>query len=291
MTPKCALQIRSTFGTDILMQKTGSFWGREPRSSTLPKKMMKEDEKSHMDMQTLWGRWGWSYWKTTIQEENLLKWSHVTKHFEIEGHTSMWSANLGFWLKGARPIVTLASNAGDVKHLSQRTRDSVKGGSLTRRKFQRYEEVERDRIWREFSWIQKNDGKNSRPKAPKPHDRTPEHRIKKKCNREQKKDVVTSWGAVTSARGDQSTLQVRTLQQTVDEWEEVRRDKCPMGQGAHVLRRPTDVPISVFRRRREGPCRSLCVWQKRVEENKARSRKERTFCRVDFSWIPDAQDT
>ena len=25
MTPKCALQMRSTFGTDILMQKTGSF--------------------------------------------------------------------------------------------------------------------------------------------------------------------------------------------------------------------------------------------------------------------------
>ena len=56
MTPQCALQMRSTFGTDILMQETGPFWGREPRSSSLPKKTMKEDEKSHMGMQTRWER-------------------------------------------------------------------------------------------------------------------------------------------------------------------------------------------------------------------------------------------
>ena len=90
MTPQCSLQTRSAFGTDILMQETGSIWWREPKSSTLPKKTMKEDEKSHMDMQTLWGRWGWSYWekkkKKTTQEENLLKWSHVTRHLEVEEH-------------------------------------------------------------------------------------------------------------------------------------------------------------------------------------------------------------
>ena len=63
----------------------------------------------------------------------------------------MRSANLGFWLEGARPVVTLASKVGDVKHLSRRTRDSVKGGSLTMKKFQRYEEVEWDSIWKEFS--------------------------------------------------------------------------------------------------------------------------------------------
>ena len=32
---------------------------------------------------------------------------------------------------------------------------------------------------------------NSRPKAPQPDGGTPERRIKKECNREQKRDVVT----------------------------------------------------------------------------------------------------
>ena len=52
----------------------------------------------------------------------------------------------------------------------------------------------------------------------------------------------------------------------------------------------TDVPISCFRRRREGPSRSLCASLKRVEENRQGTEKNHIY-RVDFRWILDAQGT
>ena len=110
----------------------------------------------------------------------------------------MRSANLGFWLEGAPPIVTPASKVGDVKHLSRRTRDSVKGDALNRKKLQRYQELKNGPY---LEGIQLNPEElyqicerrigNSRPKAPQPHGGTSEHKTKKECNCEQKKDVVT----------------------------------------------------------------------------------------------------
>ena len=47
MTPQCALQMRSTIGSDL--DAGDRFTGQwEPSCNTLLKKMMEEDEKSHM---------------------------------------------------------------------------------------------------------------------------------------------------------------------------------------------------------------------------------------------------
>ena len=78
--PKVDFDARWLVGRWLDMDGSGEEYTKqmsrpEPRSSILPKKMMKEDQKSHMGMQTLRVRWGWSYWKTTIHEENLSKWS------------------------------------------------------------------------------------------------------------------------------------------------------------------------------------------------------------------------
>ena len=223
MNPQCALQMRSTFGTDILMQERGSFWGREPRSSTLPKKMMKEDQKSHMGMQTLRGRWGWSYWKTTIHEENISKWSFGNRRpCEYEVWESWFlvercTANRYACIECGRCQTFITKDTGQCewRFVNQEevseVRRSGKGqyleGNSVESRILTEELLTLRGSWKTIPYqISEGVSGNSRPKAPQPHGGTPEHRTKKECTLEQKKDVVTRCNAVTAARGDQSTL-------------------------------------------------------------------------------------
>ena len=72
MTPQCALQMRSAFGTDILMWRQVHLrMGR--RSSTLPNKMREEDQKVASAYKHCEEDPEDPVWKTRMQEENKLK--------------------------------------------------------------------------------------------------------------------------------------------------------------------------------------------------------------------------
>ena len=218
MNPQCALQMRSTFGDRHFMQETGSFWGREPRSSTFPKKIMKEDQKSHMGMQTLGGRWGWSYLENDDTRGKHIELSTCNKAFGNRRPCEYKVCESWFLVERCTANRYACIECGRCQTFITKNKGDEKGGSLTRKKFTHLEGIQLNpEEWRNSQNIKRvvGDGPyqiseggsgNSRPKAPQPHGGTPEHRTKMECNREQKKDVVTRWNAVTAARGDQSTL-------------------------------------------------------------------------------------
>ena len=108
----------------------------------------------------------------------------------------MRSANLGFLLEGAPSIVTLASKVGGQTLMTKDTvlceRMFVNQGKVS--DF-RWEEVEREGIQESRRAVSNPAGGsgNVRPKAPQPDGGTPQYRMTKECNREQKKDAELLW--------------------------------------------------------------------------------------------------
>ena len=165
MTPPWALQMRSAVGTDILMQKTGSFWGKGTKIQHTSEEYDEGGwEKSH------------GHANTVRKMRVILLENDDTRGKPIEMIT--WNKACGnrrpyeyvvceSWFLVVRCTANRYACIECARCQTFTTKDTVnkKGGSLTRRKFQRYEEVERDRIWREFSWIQKNDGTALTPRG------------------------------------------------------------------------------------------------------------------------------